>query len=140
MRVADFWYICVERVICRIKLYVNTTSKNWFTLVICLYLIRFKLNSPTIKLLLSSRLILLSSFFLKLLLNWKCWMLGCLYIVPNIKLGLLGIRNLTKTYSSSLGLSLLVPCMIIFVIYTWAIHLLIIRFGFFKYYNPKCLC
>ena len=54
------------------------TSKNGFTPVICLYLIRFKFKSPTIKLLLFSRLILLSGFFIISLLNLKCCMLGCL--------------------------------------------------------------
>ena len=143
MRVADFWFILLERVTCRVKLFVNIISKNWFTPVICLYLVRLKLKSPTSKLLLFSRLILLSSFFIKSLLSLKCCMLGCLYVVPNIKLDLLGIRSSMKTDSSSLGyasVSLLVLCMIIFVIYVWAIHLLMIRLGFAQYYSLECLC
>ena len=104
IRVADFWFIRVGRVIYGRKLFVNITSRNWYTTVMCLYLIRFRLKSPTIKLLFFSRLILLSTFFIKLLLNLKCCMLQCLYFVPNIKVGLLGIRSSVKTDSSSLGL------------------------------------
>ena len=37
MRVADFWFILVGRVICGIKLFGNKTSKDWFTPVFCLY-------------------------------------------------------------------------------------------------------
>ena len=105
MKVADFWSIRVWRVICGIKLFVNILSKNWFTPVICLYFIRFKLKLPTIELLLFSRLILLNSCFIKSLLNLKCCMLRCLYVVPNIELVFLGIRiSSIKTDSSSLGL------------------------------------
>ena len=98
-------YSCGGRLICRIKLFVNITSKNWSIPNICLYLTRFKLKSPIVKFLFFSRLILLCSFFIKLLLNLKFMqLLGCLYIVPNIKLGLLGKRSSMKTDSSSLRL------------------------------------
>ena len=88
----------------RMKLLVHITSKNWFTPVFCLYLIRFKLKPPSIKLLLFPRRILSSNFSLKSLLNLRCCMLGYLDIVPNTKLGFLGIRSSMKTDSSSLGL------------------------------------
>ena len=95
------WFICLGRVICWMK-FVNIITKSWFTPIIYLYLIRFKLKSPTIKLLLFSRLILLSIFFIKLLLNLKCCMIGCLCI--------------RSGYAS---VSLLGLCMIIFVIYIY---------------------
>ena len=124
--------------ICGIKLFVNITSRSWFTPVICLQLIRFKLTSPTIKLLFFSRLILLRGFLIKLLLILKCCMLGCLYIVPNIKFGLLGIRNSMKTDSSSLGLCICKSSRTLYDnfcdMYIWAIHLLMIRLGFVQYY------
>ena len=144
MRVADFWFILVGRVICGVKLFFNITSKNWFTSAIGLYLIRFKLKSPTIKLLLFSRLIFLSNFFIKSLLNLKCCMPGCLYIVSDIKLGLLGIRSSMKTDSSSLGLCICKSSRTLYDnfcdIYIWSINLLMIRLGFVHYYSLECLC
>ena len=79
--------------------HLNKTFKNWCTPAICLYSIRFELKLPTTKLLSFWRLILLSSFF-----NLKCCMLGCLWIVPNIKFSLWRIRSSVKTDFSSLGL------------------------------------
>ena len=69
MKVADFLFIQVGKVICDMKLFANKDSKNGLSPAIYLYLIRYKLKSPTNKLLLFSGLILLRSFSIKPLLN-----------------------------------------------------------------------
>ena len=70
-------------------------------------------------------------------------MIGCLYIVPNIKLGLLGIRSSMKTDSSSLGLCIYKSSRTLYDIFCdiyIAIRLVLIRLEFVQYYNLECLC
>ena len=90
----------VGRVICGMKLSEIILSRNWFTLLFCMYLMRFRLKSPGMIKDLFTNLSFSSRVFRKLLLN-ICFKEGCLWGTLIKRLFLLGISTSINTDSSS---------------------------------------